>query len=66
MAGDPNCSYWWGKPVTHEEVKKLIDTVRLSQQSGKGYAGITMNRIEIALQTLDEMMAAQTKDATNA
>lgn len=66
MAGDPNCSYWWGKPITHEEVKKLIETVKQGQQSGKGYAGITMNRIEIALQTLDEMMDNQTKDANNA
>ncbi len=56
MAGNPDSPHWWMQPINLEELKTLIATVQRVHGSGKHFAGITMNRIEIALQELQERM----------
>lgn len=57
--GDAESPHWWMKPITVEELPSVIETVVTAHGKGQGLAGITMNRIEIALNTLLSMMQSQ-------
>ena len=54
MAGNPESPHWWMRPIGLEELIELQDLIKSTQEKGLGYAGIHMNRIQVALEELRE------------
>ena len=52
--GDPDSPHWWLRPMGLEELVRLIECVKDAHIRGLGFASVTMNRIQIALEELRE------------
>jgi len=61
MSGNPDSPYWWLRPIELEELKGLRECVKEAHAKGQGFASVTMNRIKIALEELQERMEKEAK-----